>query len=119
MIVWRVEKDGRGPYHLGCKAMDDIYNNTKCRPISKPTPSHPTQSVFNDLAIGFNSPWLFGFIDLEQYINWFDHADARKILSYHGFQLIQYFAPIAHYSPDQAVFDKRVACLMSVGSCDV
>ena len=114
MKVYRVEdRTGCGPYtKLGYTC---IHNSPASKAVEqRPIPSDdPGLTDFWDsLSDNDNyTRWTFGFASLGQYIEWFNRASERTILSNYGLYLSAYKVSKRHVasSDKQCIFEKSKA----------
>jgi len=96
MEVYRIEhgETGRGPYFSQEGVMSELDNATG-RKWREPSNIHPHPAdewgwEFVDDEIMVYGRWLFGFLNFEQYMDWFYSPKIRNILKKYGYVLKVY-----------------------------
>lgn len=87
MLVYRVEKNGIGPYRH-----DEVDDKLYCKISSHNSCYNRPGPIRDGISIGpYNSDIHFGFKDIEQLKAWF--KGARSALRKNGFNLVVYDVP--------------------------
>ena len=124
MLVWRVEKNGVGPYRsygdMGSDAYELLSMFTQDDRLNHPTPSEDGGmcEAWVSMHWTLHENYLFGFKDAGQLKDWFCR-EVRMALSRIGFKVSQYEVPaenalIGYY---QVAYERDHALLM--GQCEL
>lgn len=118
VAVLRVERNQIGPYYLAPPLI-----HTPLNLHAQDVAEHPNMDWDDELTAKyyryhqgrtpFENNWFFGFINIQQYLKWFDE-ECRKYLNENYYQLSLYkiYKNCVLYSSFQAIFLKHEAALI-------